>query len=58
MSKKMKISKKKKKKKKPIIDELIFECYLDSMVKTLRSGKDASKIFNRLNYMILKNSKI
>ena len=54
----MKISKKKKKKKKPIIDELIFECYLDSMVKTLRSGKDASKIFNRLNYMILKNSKI
>ena len=44
-----------KKNKKPPIDELIFECYLDSMVKTLRSGKDASKIFNRLNGMIMKN---
>ena len=52
------MKKKIKKNKKPIINELIFECYLDSMVKTLRSGKDASKIFNRLNYMILKNSKI
>ena len=44
-----------KKNKKPPIDELIFECYLDAMIKTLRSGKDASKIFNRLNGMIMKN---
>ena len=43
------------KNKKPIIDVLIFECYLEAMIRTLRKGKDASKIFNRLNEMIMKN---
>tara|TARA_Y100001963_G_C6643788_1_gene382312 strand:- start:664 stop:831 length:168 start_codon:yes stop_codon:yes gene_type:complete len=54
MAKKLK---KIKKIKKPIINELIFECYLDAMIKTLRSGKDASKIFNRLNGMIIEKNK-
>ena len=45
-----------KKNRKPLINELIFECYLDAMIKTLRKGKDASKIFNRLNGMIMKNN--
>ena len=45
-----------RKNKKPVIDELVFECYLDAMIKTLRKGNDASKIFNRLNEMIMKNN--
>ena len=42
-----------KKNKKPLINELIFECYLDAMIKTLKKGNDASKIFNRLNEMVM-----
>jgi hypothetical protein len=40
------------KKKKPLLNELILGVYLESLVKSLKEGKEPDKMYERVKSMI------